>query len=116
MNDQILPTAAVTIRALTVHASLGPPELSVSQRHQTVYPRFSNDDDTPAVAAVPSIRTASWNVTFAAKTDATSSAITSLHFDFYSINKHQQKRTPETGRPEMNGFAKCPCLSQPERH
>jgi hypothetical protein len=37
VNDQILPTTAVTIRALTVRASLGPPELSVSQSHQTVH-------------------------------------------------------------------------------
>jgi hypothetical protein len=89
MNDQILPTTAVTIRALTVHASLGTPELSVSQRHQTVYARFSNDYDIPAVPAVPSIRTTSRNVSFAAKTDAASPAITRLHFDFYSIDKHQ---------------------------
>jgi hypothetical protein len=78
-NDKISAASAVAIVPKAGPAFLRPPVFPVGNVCQIVFPGDSFDDDVTAISTVPTVRSASRDILFAAEAAAAAAAIAAFH-------------------------------------
>ncbi len=87
-NREIRSRTAVAVGRPPGLAVSSPPALLVGYGGKRIHARLRNEDHTPAITAISTIRTAACNVFFATETHASSPAVASNYLDLSSIDKH----------------------------
>src|SRR5262249_36835998 len=100
-NDEIVAITAVTVVPSATTALLVTTVLAVSHVRQVFRSASCFHTDTTAVAAVATVRAATWNIFLTAEAAASCSPVSSFDINHDAVDKHKA-RLPSTGLPALN--------------
>jgi hypothetical protein len=92
-DDEIAAIAAVPIASLTMCSTRRFPHLAMSHTGQVIDACASFHDHAATVSAVTAVRTSAWYESLTPKATASVSAVSGMHIDLNSVDKHRFARS-----------------------